>query len=72
MHAARRGDLKIVQALLKRGASPLLAGPAGKASDVALQNNFPAVNECLKRAEDAAEAARQAATQLQPDSAVVA
>jgi hypothetical protein len=72
MFAARHGDLKIVQALLKRGASPLLTGPGGRASDVALQNNFPAVTECLKRAEDAAEAARQAASQPQPDSAVVA
>lgn len=72
MHAARRGDLKIVQALLKRGASPSLAGPAGRASDVALRSNFPAVTECLKRAEDAAEAARRAASQPPADSAVVA
>lgn len=72
MRAARRGELKIVQALLKRGASPSLTGPAGRASDVALQNNFPAVTECLKRAEDAAEVARQAASQPQPDSAIVA
>ncbi|MCX7147510.1 MAG: ankyrin repeat domain-containing protein [Sulfuritalea sp.] len=72
MHAAKHGNLKIVQALLKRGASPLLTGPAGRASDVALQNNFPAITECLKRAEDAAEAAQQAASQPQPGSAVVA
>lgn len=72
MCAARHGDLKIVQAMLKRGASPLLTGPAGRASDVALQNNFPAVTECLKRAEDAAEAARQAASRSEPESAVVA
>ena len=63
MHAAQRGEFKMVQRLIKRGASSLLAGPSGKASDVALQNNFPAVNEFLKKVEDvqAAEAARQAA-----------
>lgn len=72
MCAAARGDLKIVQALLKHGASPELIGPSGRASDVALKNNFPAVTECLKRAEDAAEAARQAAIRPSPDSAVVA
>jgi len=74
MHAARRGDLTIVQMMLKRGASPSLAGPSGRASDVALQNNFPAVNECLKLAEqaEAEEAARRAAAQPQTGSAVVA
>lgn len=72
MRAARHGNLKIVQALLKRGASPSLAGPSGRASDVALQSNFPAITECLKRAEDAAEAARQAAAQSQPEAAVIA
>ena len=63
MHAAQRGEFKIVQRLIKRGASSLLVGPSGKASDVALQNNFPAVNEFLKKVEDvqAAEAVRQAA-----------
>lgn len=64
MRAAQRGEFKIVQRLIKRGASALLVGPSGKASDVALQNNFPAVNEFLKKVEDvqAAEAARQAST----------
>ena len=64
--AAGRGDLKAVQMMLKRGASPSLAGSSGKASDVALQNNFPAVNECLKKAEEAeaAEAARRAASPI--------
>jgi ankyrin repeat protein len=71
MHAAKHGNLKIVQALLKRGASPSLSGPSGRASDVALQNNFPAITECLKRAEDAAEAARQAAAQSSPDAAAI-
>jgi len=65
MRAAQRGDLKLVQMILKRGASPSLAGPSGRAADVALQSNFPAVNEYLKKAEeaDAAEAARRAAAQ---------
>jgi hypothetical protein len=74
MRAARRGDLKIVQMMLKQGASPMLVGPSGKASDVALQNNFPAVNECLKQAEEAAaaEASSQAAAQPLGDAAVVA
>jgi len=74
MHAARRGEFKIVQILVKRGASPLLVGPSGRASDVALLNNFPTVNEFLKRVEEVqtAEAARRAAAEPQADSAVVA
>jgi hypothetical protein len=74
MRAAQYGHLKMVQAMLKRDASPSLVGPFGRASDVALQNNFPAVSECLKVAEEAeaAEAARRAATAPQTDSAVVA
>jgi hypothetical protein len=74
MRAAQRGDFKIVQRLIKRGASPALVGPSGKASDVALQNNFPAVNEFLKRVEEveAAEAARRVATHSQPGSTAVA
>ncbi|OHC70641.1 MAG: hypothetical protein A3H93_16895 [Rhodocyclales bacterium RIFCSPLOWO2_02_FULL_63_24] len=74
MRAARRGDLGIVQMILKRGASASHPGPAGRASDIALQNNFPAVCECLKKAEatEAAEAARQAAAQPGADSAIVA
>jgi hypothetical protein len=72
IRAARHGNLKIVQALLKRGASPLIAGPSGRASEVALQNNFPAVTECLKRAEDAAEAVRQAAAKPLPEATVIA
>ncbi len=74
MCAARSGNLKIVEMMLKGGASPSLAGPSGRASDIALRNNFPAVNECLKKAEEAeaTEAARQAATTAQHDSAIVA
>lgn len=74
MRAAQRGQLKIVQMMLKRDASPSIVGPQGRASDVALQNNFPAVSECLKVAEEAeaAEIARRAAPQPQTDSAVVA
>lgn len=74
MRAAQGGDPRIVQMLLTRGASPSLAGPSGKASDVALLNNFPAINEYLKRAEETelAEATLSAAGQPQTDSAVVA
>ena len=74
MHAARCGEFKVVQMLIKRGASPFLVGPSGKASDVALLHNFPAVNEFLKKVEEvqAAEAARLAANRPQSDAAVVA
>lgn len=70
MHAAQRGDLKIVQMILQRGAAPSLAGPSGRASDIALRSNFPAVAECLKVAEEAAAA--EAARAQPTDSAVVA
>ena len=74
MRAAQRGDLKIVQMILKRGASPSLGGPYGRASDVALRNNFPAVSECLRKAEEAeaTEAAGRVAAYPQVDSAIVA
>lgn len=73
MRAAQRGEFKIVQMLIKRGASPLLIGPSGKASDLALQNNFPSVTEYLKKVEEVqiAEAARRAASELQGNAAVV-
>lgn len=74
MRAAQRGDLVIVQMILKHGASPSLAGPSGRASDIALRNNFPAITECLRVAEEAAaaEAARRNASEQHTDSAVVA
>lgn len=74
MRAAQRGNFKVVQMFIKCGASPLLVGPSGRASDVALQHNFPAINEFLKKVEEVqqAEAARQAAAQGQTGSAVVA
>lgn len=74
MRAAQRGNFKVVQLFIKCGASPLLTGPSGRASDVALQNNFPAINEFLKRVEEvqSAEAARRAAAESQAGSAVVA
>ncbi len=73
MRAAQRGEFKIVQMLIKRGASPFIVGPSGKASDVALQNNFPAVNEFLKKVEEvqSAEAARRAASVPDTNSAGV-
>lgn len=73
MRAAQRGEFKIVQMLIKRGASPLVEGPTGRASEVALKNNFPAVNEFLKRVEQvqAAETAKRGAA-MPSDSAVAA
>jgi uncharacterized protein len=74
MRVARRGNFKMVQMFIKHGASPLPIGPAGRASDVALQNNFPAVSEFLKRVEEVqqAESVRRETTSTQPGSAVVA
>lgn len=74
MRAAQRGNFKVVQMLIKCGASPLVAGPSGLASDVALQKNFPAVSEFLKRVEEVqqqAEAERRAAADVKSGSAVV-
>lgn len=74
MRAAQRGNFKVVQMFIKCGASPLVTGPSGLASDVALQNNFPAVAEFLKKVEEVqlAEAAKMAATEAKSGSAVVA
>ena len=74
MRAAQHGQFKVVQMLIKRGASPFLVGPYGKASEVALQNNFPAINEFLKKVEEVqtAEAAKLAAPLPNADSVVVA
>ena len=71
MRAAQRGEFKVVQMLIKRGASPFIVGPSGRASEVALQNNFPAVNEFLRRVEEvqAAEAAKRAAAAPQSEPA---
>jgi hypothetical protein len=71
MRAAQRGEFKMVQMFIKRGASPFIMGPSGKASEVALQNNFPAVNEFLRRVEEvqAAEAAKRAAAASKPEQA---
>jgi hypothetical protein len=73
MRAAQGGHFKIVQMLVKHGASVLVTGPAGRASDVALQCNFPSVNEFLKRVEEVqtAEAARRASAQPESDTAIV-
>jgi hypothetical protein len=71
MRAAQRGEFKMVQMFIKRGASPFIIGPAGKASEVALQNNFPAINEFLRRVEEvqAAEAAKRATAASKPEQA---
>jgi hypothetical protein len=72
MHAAQKGEFKMVQMLIKRGASALPEGPAGRASDVALKGNFPKVAEFLTRVEtvhgDAA--AKMAPKQQEPSAAI--
>jgi ankyrin repeat protein len=67
MKASQKGEFKMVQMLIKRGASALIEGPAGRASDVALKHNFPKVAEFLTRVETvhAAEAEKQLAQQAQ-------
>lgn len=72
MRAAQKGNFKVVQMLIKCGASALLSGPSGRASDVALQNNFPPVSEFLKKVEEVqqAEATRRADSESQGGSAV--
>lgn len=74
MRAAQRGEFKLVQMLIKRGASSLIDGPSGRASEVALLNNFPKVSEFLKKVEEVqrAEAEKQAAAQTSQASPVVA
>ncbi len=63
MRAAQRGEFKMVQMFIKRGASPFIVGPTGKASEVALRHNFPAINEFLRKVEEvqAAEAEKRLA-----------
>lgn len=72
MRAAQKGEFKMVQMLIKRGASALPEGPAGRASDVALKHNFPKVAEFLTRVETvhAAAAEKQHAKQTAPAAAI--
>lgn len=72
MKAAQKGDFKMVQMLIRRGASALPEGPSGRASDVALKNNFPKVAEFLTRVESvhAAAADRQAPVPPQSTPAI--
>ena len=75
MRAAQRGNFKVVQMFIKCGASALATGPSGRASEVALQHNFPAISEFLRKVEEvqsAAEAARKGSTEPQAESAAVA
>lgn len=74
MRAAQRGNFKVVQMLIKRGASPQIAGPTGKASDVALAHNFPSVSEYLRRVEEVqiAESAKHPESPSPGESAMVA
>lgn len=52
MRAARRGDLGIVEMLVKGGASASFTAPAGKAADIAMKSGFPAVSEYLRKQEE--------------------
>ena len=51
MRAALRGNLKVVVMLLKHGASALIVGPSGLASDIAARQGHTQVAERLKQAE---------------------
>jgi hypothetical protein len=72
MKASRLGDFKMVQMLIRRGASTLIEGPSGRASDVALKHNFPKVAEFLTRVETvhAAEAEKLLAKQPKTEPAI--
>jgi hypothetical protein len=74
MRAAQKGNFKVVQLFIKCGASPLVNGPSGRASEVALQNNFPAISEFLKKVEDvqSAKVVQRAAKEATTGSAEVA
>lgn len=72
MRAAQRGNFKVVQMLIKHGASPLIAGPSGRASDVALAHNFPSVSEYLKRVEEVQAAEAKGSPQPNGESPLVA
>jgi hypothetical protein len=65
MRAAQRGDMKVVELLLEKGAAPSIAGPSGRAIDIALTNSFPAVAERLRSAAEAEQAKRAATEQNQ-------
>lgn len=73
MRAAQKGNFKVVQMFIKCGASALPSGPSGRASALALQNNFPAVSEFLKKVEEVqlAEAEKRAVSEPQAGSTVV-
>lgn len=74
MRAARRGNFKVVQMLIKCGASALPQGPSGRASEVALQHNFPSISEFLRKVAEVqlAEASRHVATEIKAGSKKVA
>ena len=65
MSAAQRGNLEAVEMLLERGASALVQGPNGRASEIALKNNFPLIAERLKIIETA-EASQAAMASAEP------
>ena len=72
MKAAQKGEFKMVQMLIRRGASALPESAAGRASDVALKNNFPKIAEFLTRVETvhAAEVQKRQANTADTASAI--
>ena len=69
MKAAQKGEFKMVQMLIRRGASALIEGPSGRASDVALKGNFPKVAEFLTRVETVHAAEAEKHQSKQPEAA---
>ena len=62
-------EFKMVQMLIRRGASALIEGPSGRASDVALKGNFPKVAEFLTRVETVHAAEAEKHQSKQPEAA---
>lgn len=73
MRAAQKGEFKMVQMLIRRGASALPEGPVGRASDVALKNSFPKVAEFLTKVESVhADAASKQGNQARAQTEAIA
>ena len=72
MRAAQKGEFKMVQMLIRRGASALPEGPSGRASDIALKSGFPKVAEFLSRVETVHGEAASKQQKANPESAPAA
>lgn len=62
MYAAQLGNFKAVELFLDRGASALITGPNGRASEIAFKHDFPLVTERLRISEEA-ESGKAATTE---------